>query len=67
MTTLAILSGAYEGKLASQISMVITPDRCQATNWTNAGLLLIRSLTTNFSKMFIKTQSFENVVYTMVS
>ena len=32
----------------------LSPDQCQAIIWTNAGLLLIRPLGTNFSEILIE-------------
>ena len=47
----------------------LSPDRRQAITWTNAGILLIGPLRTNFSDVFIKNliifiqeNAFENVV-----
>ena len=44
----------------------LSPDRCQAIIWTNAGLLLIGPLGTNFSEIlieiFIQENAFECVV-----
>ena len=34
----------------------LSPDRCQATFWTKAGILLIEPLGTNFSEILIKIQ-----------
>ena len=36
----------------------LSPDRRQAIIWTNAGLLLIRTLGTNFSEILIKILTF---------
>ena len=36
----------------------LSPDRRQAINWTNAGLLLIRPLGTNFSEIVIEIRPF---------
>ena len=36
----------------------LSPDRCQAIIWTNAGLLLIGPLGTNFSEIFIEILTF---------
>ena len=46
---------------------VLSPDRCQAIIWTNAWLLLIGPLGTNFSEIlieiiFIQENAFESVV-----
>ena len=50
----------------------LSPDRHQAIIWTNAGLLLIGPLGTNFSEnlywnsyIFIQENAFENVVWEM--
>ena len=37
----------------------LSPDRCQAIIWTNAGILLIRPLETNFSEIIIGIQTFK--------
>ena len=36
----------------------LSPDRCQAIIWTNAGILLIGPLGTNFSEILIRIQTF---------
>ena len=36
----------------------LSPGRCQAIIWTNAGILLIRPLGTNFSEILIGIQTF---------
>ena len=36
----------------------LSPVRCQAIIWTNAGILLIRTLGTNFSEILIETHTF---------
>ena len=36
----------------------LSPSRCQAIIWTNAGILLIGSLGTNFSEIFIEIYTF---------
>ena len=36
----------------------LSPGRCQAIIWTNAGILLIRPLGTNFNEMFIEILTF---------
>ena len=36
----------------------LSPGRCQAIIWTNAGILLIRSIGTNFSEIFKKIHTF---------
>ena len=36
----------------------LSPGQCQATNWTNAGILLIGSLATNFSEVSIEIYTF---------
>ena len=36
----------------------LSPGRCQAIIWTNAGILLIRPLGTNFSEILIKITTF---------
>ena len=36
----------------------LLPGRCQAITWTNAGILLIRSLGTNFSEILIEIDTF---------
>ena len=36
----------------------LSPDRCQAIIWTNAGILLIEPLGTNFNEMLIKVHTF---------
>ena len=40
----------------------LLPGQCQAIIWTNAGILLIRTLGTNFSEIFseIQENAFEN-------
>ena len=52
----------------------LSPGRRQAIIWTNAGILLIRPLGTNFSEIlnqnsyiFIHENSFENVVWKMAT
>ena len=51
----------------------LSPVRCQAITWTNADLLSIEPLGTNFSESRIEMQkknhenSFENVVYKMAA
>ena len=50
----------------------LSPGRRQAIIWTNAGILLIRTLGTNFSEIlnsciFIQENAFENVVCEMAS
>ena len=52
----------------------LSPGRCQAIMWTNAGILLIRSLRTNFSEILreihsfsLKKNAFENVVWKMAA
>ena len=52
----------------------LSPGRCQAIIWTNAGILLIGHLETNFSEIFtINTyifsheNAFENVIWEMVA
>ena len=48
----------------------LSPDRCQAIIWTNAGILLIQTLGTNFCKIhtfFIQENAFENVICEMVA
>ena len=41
----------------------LSPGRRQAIIWTNAGILLIRHLGTNFSEILIEIHTFENVVW----
>ena len=36
----------------------LSPERCQAIIWTNAGILLIVPLGTNFSEVLIEVQHF---------
>ena len=36
----------------------LSPGRCQAIIWTNAGILLIRTIGTNFSEIVIEIQTF---------
>ena len=45
----------------------LSPSRCQAIIWTNAGILLIGPLKTTFSEILIEIQenAFENVVCKM--
>ena len=52
----------------------LSPGRRQAIIWTNAGILLIRTLGTNFSEIlnrnssiFIQDNAFENVVWKMAA
>ena len=52
----------------------LSPGQCQAIIWTNAGILLIRPLGTNFSEILFeiwnfsyKKNEFENVVCEMAS
>ena len=52
----------------------LSPGRRQATIWTNAGILIIGTIRTNFNEIFIKIHSFslknntfENVVWKMVA
>ena len=45
----------------------LSPDKHQAIIWTNAGILLIGPLRTNFNEIliFIKKNAFENVIWKM--
>ena len=46
------------GSALVQIMACLSSIRCQAIIWTNAGLLAIGSLGTNFSEILIKIQNF---------
>ena len=49
----------YIGKVTSiGLDDGLSPGRCQAIIWTNAGILLIWPLGTNFSEIFIKIDTF---------
>ena len=45
----------------------LSPYQRQAIIWTNAGILLIRTLGTNFSDFLIEINTFENVVWKMAA
>ena len=64
-------------KCVSKLTIVgldngLSPGRCQAIIWTNAGILLIGPLRINFSEIlienhiFIQENAFENVVCDIV-
>ena len=45
----------------------LSPDRCQAIIWPNAGILLIEPLETNFKDSFIHKNTFKNFVWKMAA
>ena len=55
--------GRVTNKCVSKLTIIgsgdgLSPDRCQAIIWTNAGILLIAPVGTNFSELLIKVHTY---------
>ena len=53
------ITGEPVSKTNQYIDNGLSPGRCQAITWTNAGILLIGPLWTNFSEILIRIQIFQ--------